>query len=308
MKILLSTRGLCRNFGPIKALDMVDLDLHEGEVHGLFGANGAGKSTFIRVVTGIIPPVSGSIDLMGIDVVSDPVGSREYATTIVEIPKLYQNMNLYELLRFYCQFSGMEDSAVDDRILEAVDITGCSDIAFKKFGKMSLGQQHRAEVARAIATARNILFMDEPFIGIDITTKMNLKRFFSEWVRNEPDRAVLFTSHNLLENEGFVNRLSFIENGRIVESNRIDHFRRKYLKPRYSIEVDDVAGGIIALQNMNGIRIEKFEGDIIFIEISGDARVMDVNLRLAEREIGVLQMTRIGSMEDVFTAVSEVKV
>lgn len=306
MRALLGTRGLSRNFGPIIALDRVSLDIYEGEVHGLFGANGAGKSTFIRVVTGIIPPSAGGIDLLGVDVVADPEAAREFATTIVEIPKLYKNMNLYEMLRFYCQFSGMEDSEVDDRILEALDITGCSDIVFKKFGKMSLGQQHRVEVARSIATARSILFMDEPFIGIDITTKMNLKRFFSEWVRKEPGRAVLFTSHNLLENEGFVDRLSFIDNGRIVESNTIDHFKRKYLKPRYSIELDDVTGGIIALQNMNGVKIEKFEGDTIYIEISKGGAVMDINMRLAEKEIGVLQMTRIGSMEDVFSAVSEV--
>jgi ABC-2 type transport system ATP-binding protein len=202
--------------------------------------------------------------------------------------------------------AGVKKEEIDDRIAEAVFLTGTSDIIEKKFGKMSLGQQHRVEVARAIATANDILLMDEPFIGIDIDTKRRLKVHFKKWVREKPGRAIVFTSHNLMENEGFVDILTFIMKGRTVETGSVDHFKTKYLKPTFVFQLDDIENGILVLQAMKDVKIDKVEDGKVWISLTKEEILKEVNKSLALKDIGVLSFKREGSVEDVFSHISEV--
>ncbi|MGA1822507.1 MAG: ABC transporter ATP-binding protein [Thermoplasmatota archaeon] len=307
MKPVISVRGLRKTYGRVTALDNVDLDIYEGEIHGLFGANGAGKSTFIRVVTGITAPDSGSIEVLGMDVVSDHDTVRGLCTTIVEIPMIPPEMILYDILAFYCRVAGIVEDDIRERIAEAVSVTGIGDIMFKKFGKMSLGQQHRVEVARGIATAGDLLMMDEPFIGIDIGTKRELKNYFRSWVREKDGRGVVFTSHNLLENENFVDRLTFIKNGRIVETDRLSAFKTKYLKTRFSIEMDDIEKGVDLINEMNLGAIESQEGNSLIIQLQDEEMIKRINREMALRGVCVEQVVRLGNIEEIFSTLTEVE-
>lgn len=307
MRSLISVRGLTKAYGRIMALDNVDLDIYEGEIHGLFGANGAGKSTFIRVATGVTAPDSGTIEVLGVDVVADHDAVRDRCTTIVEIPMIPPQMVLYDILKFYCRVAGVPGAEIKERIAEAVSVTGVGDILFKKFGRMSLGQQHRVEVARGIATAGDLLMMDEPYIGIDIGTKRVLKNYFRSWVREREGRGVVFTSHNLLENENFVDRLTFIKDGRIVETDRLGAFKSKYLKTRFSLEMDDFEKGVGLVETMGIGRIEEREGNSIILQLENEDDIKRIHRELTLGGVCVEQMKRLGSIEEIFSTLTEVE-
>ncbi|MCU0799908.1 MAG: ABC transporter ATP-binding protein [Candidatus Thermoplasmatota archaeon] len=302
---LILTRDLCKSYAKVKALDHVSLSIVEGSILGLFGANGAGKSTLIRVLSGITRPDSGSVMVKGVDVVQNPTLVRDVCSTIVEIPNFSKGMRLYDLLEYYYGLSGEEPSEMEERLKEAVYVTGTGDVLDKKFGRMSLGQQHRAEIARAIATSKDIMLLDEPFIGIDVETKKKLKDHFRKWVDERPGRAIIFTSHNLLENEEFVNSISFIKEGRIMDSGTLDYFKNKYLKASYVFEVDDISSAIITLQSLKDVQIDKFEGNNIYLTLKEEKMVKIVNKELSLRNVGILQFKRTGSVEDVFSHIME---
>lgn len=300
MTPLVGITDLNKRYGKIQALDMANMAIEEGTIHGLFGANGAGKSTMIRIIMGITEPDSGMIELKGLDVIKRPVEARNYCTPVVEIPFLYKYMRLYDLLHFYCEISGIENEEIDDRIEEALHMTGTGGIIEKRFDKMSLGQQHRTEVARAIATANDILLMDEPFIGIDIETKRRLKIHFRKWVKAKPGRAILFTSHNLMENEGFVDVLTFLLNGRTMETGSVEHFKSKYLKPTFRFQLDNLEGGIVVIQTLPDVKIERFENDTVWVSLKKEDQVKTIIKSLSLKDIGVMNFDREGSVEDVF--------
>ncbi len=302
----MKTTDLFKRYDKVLALNQANLMVEEGTIHGLFGANGAGKSTMIRILTGITKPDAGDVSIKGVDVVSDPVQARSICTPVVEIPLLYKKMRLYEMLEFYCEIGGVKDEEIDERIEEALYLTGTGDILNKRFGKMSLGQQHRSEVARAISTSNDILLMDEPFIGIDIDTKRRLKIHFRKWVKEEPGRAILFTSHNLMENEGFVDIITFLMNGRTMETGSVDHFKNKYLKPTFMFELDDINSGILELQKMEHVKIEKVEGNKIWLSLQNEYQVKEMIKKLSINDIGVNNFQREGSVEDVFSKLMEV--
>ena len=302
----ITTRGLRKNYKKIKALDDVSIRILEGEIHGLFGPNGAGKSTLIRVISGITRPDSGSARIKDLDVLKYPTRAREYCTIIVEIPKLYAHMKLYDLLMYFCSVNGMGKEEAEERILEAVDVCSIGDILRKKFANMSLGQQHRVEVARAIATSRDIILMDEPFIGIDIDTKRRLKEYFRNWVRKEKGRSILFTSHNLLENEGFVNRISFIFNGGIRDTGSVSDIKAKYLKAGFTLEVDNPKRAVEIISGLEGVEVDKVEEGRVYVLMEDEKLMKEVNQNLLGADVMITQLSRTGSMEDVFSQLVEV--
>lgn len=306
MNNIITVKDLCKNYGEIKALDHADFSVEEGTIHGLFGANGAGKSTMIRIIIGITQPDSGFVNVKGLDVIREPDNARKFCTPVVEIPFLYKDMRLYDMLEFYCELNGIYGDEIDRKIEEALYLTGTGDILDKKYGQMSLGQQHRSEVARAIATANDIMMMDEPFIGIDIDTKRNLKIFLRKWVKEEPGRGIVFTSHNLMENEGLVDRLTFIMRGKTIETGTVDSFKSKHLKPTYVLTVDDTKTARDLITKTDHVRFDREEGNKIWVSLEKEETIKKLVSNLAINNVGVMGVERYGSVEDVFSKMVEV--
>lgn len=307
MEPVISISGITKIYGPIRALDNVHLDIYPGEIIGLFGPNGAGKSTLIRVISGITKPDAGELNVKGINVIKDPHLVRNECTNIVEVPNFLKKKTLYDILSFYSQLGGIEPADMEERIFASAYSVGMGDNLFKNFGKMSLGQQHRAEVARALVSNNDILLMDEPFIGIDIETKKRLKDFFKNWIKQKPERVIIFTSHNLLENEDFVKRLSVLVEGRLVDKGTVFDLKQKYLRSKFNLKVDDTAKAIITLQDLDYVTIDSFIGNDIVIILESPEMMKAVNKALALDDIGVLKFDQEGTMEDVFTSITGVK-
>jgi len=158
-------RGLTRSFGVRKALDGVDLELPQGAFLSIFGPNGAGKTTLIKVLTTLLPPSKGEAKVVGLDVVQDAVDLRSRIGLISHNPLLYPDLTAQENLLFFSEMYGVEESeARVDELLVAVEL---DHRRFDVVRTFSRGMLQRLSIARALLHRPEVLFLDEPYSGLD---------------------------------------------------------------------------------------------------------------------------------------------
>ncbi len=163
--LALEVKGLTRRFGVRKALDEVDLELPGGAFLSIFGPNGAGKTTLVRVLTTLTPPSAGSVRVDGLDVVEDAVGLRERIGLISHNPLLYPDLTAEENLAFFADMYGVEDPAGRAReLLESVELDHRRTDTVATFSR---GMLQRLSIARALLHHPKVLFLDEPYSGLD---------------------------------------------------------------------------------------------------------------------------------------------
>jgi len=207
----ISVRDLAKRFGQRTALAGISFDVRRGEVLGLLGPNGAGKTTTLHALLGLVAPDSGSVRLLGVD----PYADREAALRQVGFasPEAMMDwrLTLRENLRVYAGLYGAPPGAVE-RVL---GIFGLDEQARTKFGDLSLGQQMRAGVARALLHDPSILVLDEPTASLDPDVADKTRKLLLQ-LRRERGLSILYTSHNMAEVEEVCDRVVFLYLGRVV--------------------------------------------------------------------------------------------
>jgi ABC-2 type transport system ATP-binding protein len=205
-----SVRDVVKRFVDTTALDGVSFDLRRGEVLGLLGPNGAGKTTTIHVLLGLVRPTSGSVRLFGLDPHATRTALRRVAFASPEALMDWR-LTVEENLRVYAHLYGKGRAAVRPA-MEALELVPEARTAF---GNLSLGQQTRAGLARALLADPDLLILDEPTASLDPDIADKTRRFLLE-VRRQRGLSILYTSHNMAEVEEVCDRVLFLHHGRIV--------------------------------------------------------------------------------------------
>jgi len=333
----MNTSNLTKVYGDRVVVDSVDFSVRGGEIFGLFGPNGSGKSTILRMLTGITQPNKGSVQIRvngnAIDVLSDPIIVREHASILTEIPALYENMELYHYLKFYGRMGRLPEDKLSTRVLEAVTIVGMEDHIYRPLRQMSMGERQRVEIARVLLKDSPIMFLDEPFNGIDITTRREIREYLKKKWLNE-SRCVFFTSHNLLESEHFVDRFAFIYQGKIIASGDEEELKTQFstkkfviilkgymsgeIQPDFDEEFDDpslegkqqisVAQNALLLLIKEDLILEgEVVGNKIFLTVSSHDDLDVVIKTLVKNGITFHEVHPVGSIEDIFITLLEEK-
>ena len=185
--------GLRKEFGALVAVDGLDLEVPRGEVFGLLGPNGSGKTTTIRMLCGLLAPTDGSVTVAGIDVVRDPERVRRAIGYMSQRYGLYDDLTVNENLRFYAEVYGLRGDERDDRLAELTTEIGLTDRMQQMAGTLSGGWKQRLALACATAHRPQVLFLDEPTAGVDPASR----RRFWELIRGLSARGttVLVTTH-----------------------------------------------------------------------------------------------------------------
>ncbi len=209
MEYILKTEGLTKIYSKVRVVDDVSICIRPGEIYGFVGKNGAGKTTFIRMVLGLASCSGGVISCFdGI-----PLGkARKRIGSLVESPAFYPNMTARENIRIFCRMIG-EDPAQADEILEKV---GLADTGKKKAGNFSLGMKQRLGIGIALAGDPEFLILDEPVNGLDPTGIAEIRKLILE-LKNEHGKTIFISSHLISELEKIATRYGIIARGRLVE-------------------------------------------------------------------------------------------
>jgi ABC-2 type transport system ATP-binding protein len=222
---MIQATELHKSFGQLHAVQGVSLEIRRGETFGLLGANGAGKSTTINLLAGLLPPDSGQVVIDGS---SDPT-RREVRRQIGIAPQslaLYEELSAEENVRFLGKLYGLSGSKLKERIEYALALAGLADRRKDPVAQFSGGMKRRLNLAAALVHEPKVLFLDEPTVGVDPQSRNRLFDNIRELASQ--GMTILYTTHYMEEAERLCDRVAIMEQGKILALDRVDGLIDQY--------------------------------------------------------------------------------
>jgi ABC-2 type transport system ATP-binding protein len=205
--------------GGVEAVKSIDFQVAAGEVFGLLGPNGAGKSTTIGMLTTTVEPTSGTARLVGFDVRAEPLEARRVSAVVFQEAVVDRSLTGRRNLEIHARLWGVDPSTAKDRIAEVARAFGLTDLVDRPVASYSGGERRRLEIARALVSRPEVLFLDEPTVGLDPRIRYELLDLIAT-LRETSDVTVLLTTHYLDEAERLCDRVAIVHAGRIVALDR----------------------------------------------------------------------------------------
>ncbi len=212
--IAIEANNLTRQFGKFTAVDHVNFSIHYGEIFGFLGANGAGKSTTIRMLCGILAPSSGTGRVAGFDVVKDPEELKKSIGYVSQKFSLYTDLTVEENLLFYGRIYGLLPKPLRERMKEIMAITGLDRFEKRLAGNLSGGWKQRLALANALLHQPKILFLDEPTAGVDPLSRRALWEVLYQLAEQG---VALFVTTHYMEEADRCNQIAFINEGKLLK-------------------------------------------------------------------------------------------
>ena len=204
---------LSKSYGPRRAVDGVSFDVQPGEVMGLLGPNGSGKTTILRILTGYLRPSAGRALVMGHDVVTASLAARSQLGYVPEDAPLYTHMRVQEFLAFMGRVRGLEGAALRRAIDAVVERLSCEHVRDTPIGRLSRGYRQRVAIAQALLGQPKLLVLDEPTNGLDPRQIIEVRELVRALAQ---ELAVLITSHILAEVERVAHRVAILLDGKLL--------------------------------------------------------------------------------------------
>jgi len=227
--------NLVKNYGDFQALKSISFDIHDGEILGFLGANGAGKSTTLKIMTGYLAPTAGNVLVDGQNVVDDSFEIREQIGYLPETNPLYLEMKVFDYLQFTAEVRGLEGKAFNQALARVVEQCGLSDVIHKPIATCSKGYKQRIGLAAAMIHDPKILILDEPVSGLDPNQIVEIRELIKGLAR---EKMVIMSSHILQEIAATVDRIVIINKGEIVANGTTQELMTSFQgKTQLTLEV-----------------------------------------------------------------------
>ena len=302
----ITTDGLVRRFGSVRAVDGVDLRVPKGEIFGFLGPNGAGKTTVIRMLITLLAPTSGKITVAGFDVMEDPVEVRSHIGAALQEAALDDKQTGRQLLRLQGRLYGLTGRQVKERISELTDLVDIGEAMDRLIGTYSGGMKRRLDLAAALVHRPDVLFLDEPTTGLDPISR---SRIWEE-VRgiNRESRVTIFlTTQYMEEADALADRVGIIDRGKLAVQGTPADLKRARGVDLIVVRPDgDVEKAALALESVPTVSaIDAHDTELTVSTSNGAALISTVALKLNECGIGVRELTlRTPTLDDVFLQVT----
>ena len=209
---MLKVENLKKSFGDFQAVKGISFAVGKGEVLGFLGPNGAGKSTTMRMITGFIPPTSGTAAICGHDIINDPVGAKSALGYLPEAAPSYRAMTVEDFLTFIAKARGFSGAAVKERVAAVIEKARLANVAKQTIDTLSKGYRQRTCFAQAILHDPQVLIMDEPTDGLDPNQKFVVREMIKEMAK---EKAIIISTHILEEVDAVCTRAIIIAQGEI---------------------------------------------------------------------------------------------
>lgn len=216
---MIEVQNLCKEFGPTKAVDDVSFRVEQGEIIGLLGPNGSGKTTIMRVLTGFFPPSAGKARVAGLDVEEHSLEVRRKIGYLPENVNLYPDMPVERFLQFCGEVKGLSGARLRRRVEAVIEAVALQDVRRKEIGKCSKGYRQRVGIAQAIVHEPSVLILDEPTVGLDPNQVVEIR----ELIRGLRGQAtIILSTHILPEVSITCDRVIIIDRGKIIAQDTAD--------------------------------------------------------------------------------------
>ncbi len=303
MSNLIEANAIQKSFDTIRAVDEVSLTVQAGEIYGLVGSDGAGKTTTLRLLVGALRPEAGEITICGLNILSQTEKAREKIGYLSQRFSLYEDLTVLENIRFFAEVRGLALNEWKPRCLELLKFVGLEKFTTRKAGQLSGGMKQKLGLASALVTRPRVLLLDEPTTGVDPVTRQDFWQLIMRIVAQEGMAVVLTTPY--MDEAVRCHRLGFMRRGRIIAEGTPTELR------------GTLAGRVLELQTSEPMRLTEKALQIAGVEDArafGDKIHLRVASGLADRVLTTLkdeyQLSSephliTASLEDVFISLAE---
>ena len=304
---MIEVSDLTKNFGDFPAISSLTFSVEQGEILGFLGPNGAGKTTAMKIITGFMPPTSGTVEVAGFDIVEHSLDARKHIGYLPETVPLYTDMTVSDYLSFMGTIRGMSSTEIKSRRSEVIDLCRLDEYQTTIIGKLSKGYRQRVGIAQAILHEPDVLILDEPTIGIDPIQVVETRQLIKDLGK---DHTLILSSHILPEVSMICDRVIIIHEGQIVAiDDPINLGTNLSGIERVELEVKGPNREIISvLESVRGVEeIERipvsggaYHRYHITVSLGQDIRT-DLASKVIENGWGLLKLQSLGmTLEEIF--------
>ena len=272
--MIVEARGLRKAYGPVQAVDGLDLKVEEGEIYGLLGPNGSGKTTTILILLGLTEPSSGEVRVVGYNPTREPLKVKRQVGYLPENVGFYDDLTARENLRYIARLNGIPDRDSKKRIEEVLKQVGLAEVADRPVRTYSRGMRQRLGIADVLVKQPRLAILDEPTTGIDPEGASQILDMIVR-MRDERGMTILLSSHLLHQVQRVCDRVGIMHRGKLVAEGTVDELGARTSGEGLEFEAQVRGGGpwlITALEALEGVRKVTAEGERLVIACDEDVR------------------------------------
>lgn len=268
--MLINIENLTKNFGDNIAVDNLTLSIEKGEILGLLGPNGAGKTTTINIITSILKPTKGNVEIFGKSLYNHGPEIKARMGIVPQCISLYENLTVEENINFFAKLYGLRGASLREGLNYALDFISLQDHKKTKCKNLSGGMQRRLNIGCAIAHKPEIIIMDEPTVGIDPQSRNHILNMAKEL--NKEGCTIIYTSHYMEEVQQLCNKIAIMDNGKLIAKGTKDDLI-SLISDNSTLEIEgyDINESVLeTLFEIKGVKSYAFDENKILITSSRD--------------------------------------
>lgn len=299
---LIEVKNITKRFNDKLALDNISFSVDEGEFFGLIGPNGAGKSTLINIITNLMVPNNGSIEINNMDLIKNPVEVKSIMGLVPQELAIIEHLSSYDNLEYFGALYGLSGKLLKERIDEALEIAGLTDVKRKKVKKLSGGMKRRLNIVLALLHHPKILVLDEPTVGVDAQSRNYIFSFLQD-LSKKNKTTIIYTSHYMEEVEHLCSKIFIIDEGKEVACGTKDYLKSLvFNETKIAIELTNISAQLIfELKNTIGVKSISENNNILDLSIDNDFVLSKALSIIENNDSNIIKISYNDyNLEDVF--------
>ncbi len=299
---MIKVKSLFRNYGDFKAVDDVSFEINKGEVVGLLGHNGAGKTTIMKMMTGYLEPTSGSIHVDQLQIETDMRAIQARIGYLPENCPVWPEMTVIDYLEYQAHLHGVEEAGIQSAVADAIRRTSLKEKATSSIQTLSRGYRQRVGVAQAILHSPDIIILDEPTNGLDPTQIFQMRELIRELAKTA---TVILSTHILQEVQAVCERVLIMRGGKLVVDSRIEDLqsRRQLRVAIDSGEASDYLGRVAGVSKVE--KLETADDKSSYLLDCGETAAPEVAAAIANAGDKLYSLSpEVRNLETVFAEVN----
>src|SRR5215472_2914769 len=292
-------RALCKTFGQLRAVDQLTLTVEQGEIFGLLGPNGSGKTTTINLISGLSTPTSGEVQVMGYQMPRHARRIRQMLGAVPQETALYEELSAWDNLDFHADLFGMARQEKKARMMQMLDLVQLQERKHSRVSTFSGGMKRRLALARALLHDPHLLYLDEPTLGVDVQSRRAIWDYILSL--REQGKTVLITTNYLEEAQALCERLAILDHGKLVALDTPQHLKQTYGGSVVEIETAQPSIVVDDIRQLTGVSAVTQEGTRMHITTQAGSLVVPQIINLVTRQGELRQIAvREPTLDEIF--------
>lgn len=298
-------RNVVKKFGNFVALDNLSLLVKRGEIFGLLGPNGSGKTTTINVISGLTAATSGEVRVLGYDIAKQSRAIRATLGTVPQETALYEELSAWRNMVFHAELYNIPSAQRDQRIKALLELVQLADRAKSRVSTFSGGMKRRLALARALLHDPALIYLDEPTLGVDVQSRRAIWDYILDLKKQ--GKTVLITTNYLEEANELCDRLAIIDHGKLIDVNTPANLKHAYGDTLIELETEEPLSAEIIrkLQAIRGVSKVLQDGQNLKVSLSGEASATGQVVNLVTQQSNLRSINqREPNLDEVFLSLT----